>query len=63
MDTGMGPRKHVLDDHIGANWLIGLNRPGAAAMRPFQRWNLVSWLRVTGFALVMLGHGSVRLGV
>jgi len=32
----VGPRKHVLDGmHIGATWRMRLNRPCAAAMRPF----------------------------
>jgi len=35
--TQVGPRKHVLGDvHSGATWRIPvLNRPCAAAMRPF----------------------------
>jgi len=36
MQLGMGPRKHVLDgEHVGATWRMRLNRPCAAAVRPF----------------------------
>ena len=48
MWTQMGPRKHVLDEvHIGGTWRIRFNRPCAAAMRPFCRMTLSSWLRVS----------------
>jgi len=35
----VSPGKHVLDRgvHIGATWRIQLNRPRAAAMRPFYQ--------------------------
>jgi len=33
--TRVGPRKHVLEVNVGASWRIRLNRPCAAAMRPF----------------------------
>jgi len=34
----VGPRNHVLDGvHIGATWRIRLNRPCAAAMRPYVK--------------------------
>jgi len=34
----VGPRKHVVDGvHIGATWRIRLNRPCAAAMRPYVK--------------------------
>jgi len=42
--TRMNPRKHVLDlVHIGVTWWIRLNRPCAAAMRPYVKllWPLV----------------------
>jgi len=36
MWTRVGPAKRVLDGvHVGATWRIRLNRPCAAAMRPF----------------------------
>ena len=36
--TMMGPRKRASDGvHIGATWRIRLNRPCAAAMRPFVK--------------------------
>ena len=45
MWTRLRPRKHVLDGvYIGATWRIRLNRPCAAAMRPFCEvsWSLTS---------------------
>ena len=39
--TRVGPRKHALDGmHTGGTWRIRLNRPYAAAMRPFSQTTL-----------------------
>jgi len=41
----IGPRKHLLHGmHIGATWRIRLNRPYAAAMRPFCQITLTACL-------------------
>ena len=43
ISTLVDPRKHVLDGvHIGAAWRIRLNRPCAAAMRPFCQITLAT---------------------
>jgi len=43
---GMWTRKHVLDGvHTGATWRIRLNRPCAAAMRPFCQNTLATCLK------------------
>ena len=50
--TRVGPRKHVLDGvHIDATWRIQLNRPCAAAMRPFVELLL---LLVTMIMLIII---------
>ena len=54
--TCVGQRKHVLGGvHTGATWRIPLNRPCAAAMRPFCQITLTtcySYGLASGSALV-----------